>query len=316
MSCKFPAGRLDPGRDRLSADREDFVRTMPPLNPLRVFEVAARLGNFTRAANELNVTQSAVSRQIATLEDFVGTKLFQRESRGTVLTADGRQYFEEISPAFSKISAGTDMLVARHKTNTLRVAGYPTFAVKWLIPRLSRFNDVHRSIQVLLKTSIVPVNFDINPFDVAIQLRSPEEMNPEFSSLLFWDMIQPYCSPTLKTKCDLGSIEALKKAPRINSHYRRNDWDDWFAAMGHPGTANEGNEFPSSLLSYEAAMKGLGVVMGQTFLLSDDVQAGALVPLFEPVRRNLAYFVTWGKNTNYKTRNFVRWIQKEIENPT
>lgn len=290
------------------------MRTIPPLNPLHVFEVAARLGNFTRAANELRVTQSAVSRQIATLEDYLGTKLFQRESKGIVLTPDGRAFYEEIGPAFGKISAATDSLIAKYKTNTLRVAGYPTFAVKWLIPRLSRFSVANRAINVRLKTSILPVNFDISPFDVAIQLRSPGEMDPEYSSLLFWDIIQPYCSPSFLDNHKIETIDDLRNVRRLNSHYRRSDWQDWLAAMGCHNMPDEGDEFPSSLLTYEAAVEGLGVVIGQSILLADDVKANALVPLFKPVRRDLAYYVIWNKNANYKDRSFVRWIKEELEN--
>lgn len=288
------------------------MRTIPPLNPLHVFEVAARMGSFTKAANELGVTQSAVSRQIATLEDYLGTKLFQRQSKWISLTPDGEEYYQEIGIAFGKIARSTDILLARHKSNSIRVAGYPTFAAKWLIPRISRFRDVHRNIQVKLKTSILPVNFDISPFDVAIQLRAIDEMDPQYSSLLFHDVIQPYCSPKFLEKHRLETIEDLRNVKRLTSHYRRSDWRDWFAANGRDDIPDDGDEFPSSLLTYQAAIEGLGVAIGQTFLMRDEVANGSLVPVFTPARRSMAHFVIWNKTANSKTRKFVAWLQSEI----
>ncbi len=288
------------------------MRTIPPLNPLHVFEVAARMGSFTKAANELGVTQSAVSRQIATLEDYLGTKLFQRQSKWITLTQDGEDYYREIGEAFSKIAKSTDVLLSRYKTNSVRVAGYPTFAAKWLIPRISRFHDTHRNIQVKLKTSILPVNFDISPYDVAIQLRPIDEMDPQYSSLLFEDVIQPYCSPKLLERHRLETLEDLRHVKKLTSHYRSSDWRDWLAANGCEDMSSEGDEYPSSLLTYQAAVEGLGVAIGQSFLMREEVANGSLVPIFSPSKRNMAHFVIWNKTANSKTRKFVAWLQSEI----
>ncbi|WP_142846182.1 LysR family transcriptional regulator [Telmatospirillum sp. J64-1] len=288
------------------------MRTIPPLNPLHVFETSARLGNFTKAAEELGVTQSAVSRQIATLEESLGMKLFKREHKGIALTVDGQAYFREISPAFARIASATDSLIARRKTNAIRVAAYPTFSAKWLIPRLARFNATHQNIQVKLKTSILPVNFDISPFDVAIQLRPVEEMDPEFSALLFWDVIQPYCSPAFLDRHRLERPDDLFSVPLLASYYRRSDWQDWMAGVGLGDRRLESNEFPSSLLTYKAAAEGLGAAIGQPFLMEDEIASGTLVPIFTPVQRNLAHFIMWNRYANARVRNFVRWVREEV----
>lgn len=291
---------------------ERDLRTIPPLNPLHVFEVAARLGNFTKAAKELNVTQSAVSRQISTLEDYLGAKLFLRENKSTTLTDDGITYYNEIGPAFGVIARATDGLLAQYKSNTVRVACYPTFASKWLIPRLVGFKESHGDIEVKLETKIMTVNHLSNPHDVAIQLCEPGDVDPQYSSLLFPDVIQPFCSPSFLTRHKLTSIEDLLKVKRLASRYRRRDWQDWFEAMGMPEVPDDGDEFLSSLLTYKASSEGLGIAICQDFLVTDEVRAGLLVPVFSPVTRHLAHYVIWNKNANFRARTFVKWLQEEV----
>ena len=288
---------------------------MPPLNPLHVFEAAARLSSFTRAADELGVTQSAVSRQVSRLEDYLGTRLFERRNRGIALTPEGRAYLDEIGPAFQRIARATATLRARHETNVVRVACYPTFSAKWLISRLSRFSTLHPNVQVRLRTSIRPVDFNTGAFDVAIQLRPVADVDPKHSSLLIPDIIQPYCSRGFLSRHRLESPRDLLAVPLIASRYRRTDWRDWFTAMGlHDDPSNVG-EFPGSLLSYKAAAEGLGAVIGQPFMMADDVASGMLVPLFSPVQREFANFVMWNSYAGARVRNFVRWIEDEIRAP-
>lgn len=294
---------------------EDRPSAMPPLNPLHVFEAAARLLSFTRAADELGITQSAVSRQVARLEDYLGTRLFERQNRGIALTAEGRIYFDEIGPVFQRVARATAALRARHDTNVVRVACYPTFSAKWLIPRLSRFSAMHPNVQVKLRTSIRPVDFGTGAFDVAIQLRPVADVDPRHSSLLIPDTIQPYCSPEFLEKHRLKSPRDLLAVPLIASRYRRTDWRDWFTAMKlHVGLSNI-EEYPGSLLSYKAAAEGLGAVIGQPFMMADEVASGMLVPLFSPMQRDLANFVMWHSYANARVRNFVRWIEDEVRRP-
>ncbi|MCK9553596.1 LysR substrate-binding domain-containing protein [Aquamicrobium sp.] len=288
------------------------MRPIPPLNPLHVFEVAARLGNFTKAAKELRVTQSAVSRQISTLEDYLGAKLFHRENKGTILTEDGSAYYSEIGPAFGVIARATDGILAQYKSNIVRVSCYPTFASKWLIPRLAGFNEKHRNIEVKLETKVISIRQHSNPYDVAVNLCGPEDVDPQYSSLLFEDVIQPFCSPSFLARHKMNSIEDLLSVKRLTSHYRRRDWQDWFEAKGLIDMPDEGDVFLSSLLTYKAASEGLGIAICQHFLVTDEMRAGLLVPVFSPVTRNLAHFVVWNKNANYRARTFVKWLQDEI----
>lgn len=291
-----------------------MTRTIPPLNPLHVFEVVARTGNFTKAARELRVTQSAVSRQIATLEAYLGLKLFVREHQGISLTAIGKAYWSEITPAFATISSATEQLKLEQSREALRIDVYPTFAVKWLIPRLPEFNRQHPNIEIKLTTGIRPVNFAASTLDLAIQLVRPSELTDEYK-VMFNDVIQPFCSPSYAAEHRLETLSDLRSAHMLHSHYRRGDWLDWLQSQGHADLWAAGIEFPSSILSYKAAAEGMGVVIGQLLLVEEDVAARSLVPLFTPVERDLAYCVMWEKNTepNLKGRTFIKWLMREVE---
>ena len=295
--------------------RLNLVQIFPPLNPLRVFEVAARLESFTAAAAELGVTQSAVSRQIATLEGSLSTQLFVRERHGVMLTKEGRLYRDGISPAFAMISAASAALT-NPRAEPLRLRIYTTFAAKWLIKRLPKFQKAHPNINVQLSASVANVNFARDDIDLAIQFGRGDWRGVE-KKLLIRDVIQPVCSPRLlRRHPELRSIQGLRRQHLLHSHYRRKDWTDWLAAANQPDLLAEGTLYPNSMLAYEAAIEGLGIAMGQMFLLKDDIAAGTLVPLFDrPLTRQLAYFALWrrGAVQNRKAAGFLRWLIQEID---
>ena len=290
------------------------VKTIPPLNPLRVFEVAARLESFTAAAVELGVTQSAVSRQIATLEAALDTQLFVRERHGVMLTKEGRAYGEAIAPAFTIIRTASAALKAP-KSEPLRLRIYTTFAAKWLIKRLPKFQERHPKINVRLDASVENVNFSRDNVDLAIQFGRGDWRGVE-KRLLIPDVIQPVCSPKFRRKHpELRSLDALRGRHLLHSHYRRKDWTDWLTSVERPDLLSEGTLYPNSMLAYEAAIEGIGVAMGQTFLLKDDIAAGTLVPLFDrPLTRPLGYFAIWRKGAvqNRKVTSFLKWLTQEI----
>jgi LysR family glycine cleavage system transcriptional activator len=291
------------------------MQIIPPLNPLRVFEVAARLESFTAAAAELGVTQSAVSRQIATLEGSLRTQLFSRERHGVLLTKQGRIYRDGISPAFAMISAASSALT-NPQAEPLRLRIYTTFAAKWLIKRLPKFQKTHPAINVQLSASVDNVNFAHDDIDLAIQFGRGDWRSAE-KRLLIRDVIQPVCSPRLlRRHPELQSIQGLRRQHLLHSHYRRKDWADWLAAADRADLLAAGTLYPNSMLAYEAAMEGLGVAMGQMFLLRDDIAAGALVPLFDrPLTRPLAYYALWRKGAvqNRKAAKFLKWLMQEID---
>ena len=287
-----------------------MVRRIPPLNPLHVFEVASRLGNFTKAADELNVTQSAVSRQIATLEGYLGVRLFRRERKGIVLTPEGARYGQEVTKSFERISAATLSILGDKNVRPLGVRVYNTFASKWLIPRLQRLYDANPDVLVRIETNTAPVDFNQDNVDVAVQFGDGTWPNLEVR-LLFSDVIQPVCSPGLKAK--IGDIADLGRVRLLHARYRRVDWHDWLASCGNDVQTGASMEFSSSLQTYQAAIEGLGVAMGQIRLLDSDVVSGALLPLFRPLERTSGYYLVWPKARplSQKGRRFVSWLVKE-----
>jgi LysR family glycine cleavage system transcriptional activator len=290
-------------------------RRMPPLNPLHVFEVSARLGGFSRAAADLNVTQSAVSRQIAVLESYLGVRLFHRERNGAKLTEAGIRFAGEIAEPFARIAAAAGRLTDRKPTEPLQIRAYATFATKWLIPRLPKFHERYPRALIRVSNVVKPIDFSRETVELAIQLGEGYWPGTK-SILLFKDVIQPVCSPALLKRGKLNTIEDLNRHTLLHSYYRRQDWPDWLAAVGHADLPDDrGMMFDSSVQTYQAAVEGLGVAIGQRALLSHELESGQLVPLFDrPVERPLGYHLVWptDRPESQKLETFKEWLLKEI----
>ena len=279
---------------------------IPPLNPLRVFEVVARLQNLTLAAQELHVSQSAVSRQLATLESYLGVELFRREHRGVTLTRAGAAYAKRVAPAFAEIAAATDGLLQNMSHKVLRVRTYTTFTAKWLIPRLEDFHARHPNIEVIVSNGVSEVDFDRDAADVAIQFglggwpRVKEDV-------LFTDEIEPVCSPEYldKNMSRHGKLEDLLKGRLLVSKYRKTDWTDWLEANGLSAAAahSERMGFSTSILTWQAALDGLGIAIGQSALLQTEFNKGLLVrPFRRPLQRSMSYYLLRPQEQRFSRR--------------
>lgn len=293
-------------------------RRIPPLNPLRVFEVVARTQNLTTAAQELHVTQSAVSRQIGVLETYLGVELFRRERHGVALTRAGRAYAEQVVPAFESIAAATDKLLKGTRQGALRVRTYTTFAAKWLIPRLPEFARLHPDIEVRIANAVPDVDFDRDPVDVAIQFGDGRWPRVQ-ADLLIPDEIEPVCSPgfTAVHKRKAGYPKPLLQQRLLVSHYRRDDWDDWLRSTGMAAQAREAERmsFGSSVLTWQAALDGLGIAIGQRALLAAELQSGQLVaPFGQPLRREKGHYLVRPKvqRESRKVAVFREWLLQAV----
>ena len=291
-----------------------MTRRIPPLNPLRVFEVVARTQNLTTAAQELHVTQSAVSRQIAVLETYLGVELFRRERHGVALTRVGQSYAEHVIPAFEAIAGATDRLVKSTSQGALRVRTYTTFAAKWLIPRLPEFKLRHPSIDVKITNAVLDVDFDRDLVDVAIQYgdgRWPHLV----ADLLFKDEIEPVCSPRYLEQHPTAkrNPQVLLRQRLLVSHYRRPDWDDWLNATGlaEQAAGAERMTFSSSVLTWQAALDGLGMAIGQKGLLLHELECGQLIrPFLKPLRRDQGHYLVRPQlqRDSRKVSDFRDWL--------
>ncbi|ALP68568.1 hypothetical protein AN416_38270 (plasmid) [Paraburkholderia caribensis] len=289
------------------------------MNPLHVFATVARSGSLTNAAAELCVTQSAVSRQITTLENYLGVELLERGPRGVALTNVGAAYFKSIGPAFSAIESATEKIVGRLEGEPLRLSVYATFAAKWLMHRLHRFEAKYPAIPVELSTTVAKINFNEIQVDAAIQF-GDDSWKGISCERLFDDVIEPVCSPKLLRRgTGLITIDDLAHHRLLQSKYRREDWFDWLRAVGRSDleelVSRQRGGFQNSLLAYQAAIEGLGVVIGQTKLLANDLAAGTLVrPFDRPVTRDLAYYLLIPENRRHSrdVNAFRSWLLTEI----
>jgi LysR family glycine cleavage system transcriptional activator len=291
-----------------------MARRIPPLNPLHVFEVVSRTGNLTIAAQELHVTQSAVSRQIAVLEGYLGVELFRRERQGVTLTRIGRQYADQIVPAFDAIAGATEKMLTDTTKGALRVRTYTAFAAKWLIPRLPEFHRAHPQIDVQITTAVPPVDFDRDTVDLAIQLGDGRWPRVQVDRL-FADEFEPVCSPhyLAENSKDSKHPEALLRKRLLISQYRRTDWDEWLAETGLTAEAQgvEAMTFSSSVLTWQAAIDGLGIAIGQTAMLMKEFNAGQLVrPFARPVRSGRAFWLVRPavQRDSQKVSIFRNWL--------
>ena len=250
---------------------------LPPLNSLRAFESAARHLSFTEAALELHITQSAVSHHVKALQTWLGFDLFERRGGRLRLTVRGRTYAQGLGLGLSRIVQATQEVVATGDYQILNVRGYTTFFVRWMIPRLSKFQRLHPDIKLRLTTDVEAVDFTRDVADVAI-VYGDGPWEGCRSDLLFGDALTPVVSPgiakKLKKRC---SADDLLRLPLLHSR-RPNQWEDWCAAVGVRRPPAEGDShFEDVSIVYQCALEGLGVALGHLKYVQRDLDDGRLV---------------------------------------
>ncbi|WP_043237470.1 LysR substrate-binding domain-containing protein [Stutzerimonas azotifigens] len=289
---------------------------VPPLNALRVFEAVARLRSFSKAADELHVSQSAVSRQISLLESYLDVQFFHRDRAGIRLTELGQQYFDGVQPAFNQIIEATRGLTEKLEDEPLRIRVYSTFAARWLMHRLPKLQKAHPDLRIRIMTAVAPVDFASERVDGSIQLGKGdwEGLRCDF---LFGDELRPVCKPRLVSGMPFGrKPEDVLKYPLIHSHYRKQDWQDWFASAGiEYSIEKEPFMLPSSLLAYQAAQDGLGIAIAQTRMVEQELRSGTLIYFCEHTfARDLGYYLVSQPNSPFepKIARFRDWLMEEI----
>ncbi|WP_179405420.1 transcriptional regulator GcvA [Burkholderia guangdongensis] len=256
-------------------------RLLPPFSALRAFEAAARHESFSAAGDELHVTHGAISRQIAAFEAWLGKPVFLRIGKRVKLTDDGRQYLDSVRAAFDSIALATERLRRAGTARVLRINALPTFAMKWLLPRLSRFQLEVPSVELKLSTSNAPLDA-LDDFDVAIH-RGPGPW-PHCASGHFLDeSMIPVCSPALLKRLPIASADDLSRHVLLHADTRPDAWRDWFDAAGTPMKNRKKQSFDHFYLALQAAVDGLGVALGPLPLIDDELASGRLVmPLAGP----------------------------------
>jgi LysR family glycine cleavage system transcriptional activator len=294
-----------------------MYRRLPPLNAIRAFESAARNASFTRAAQELSVTQGAVSRHVSALEGWLGVKLFARTQRGIALTTKGSAYFRSINSALDQLDHATRQVQRSPDEKLLRLKLPPTFAIRWLVPRLARFHALHRDIDVQITTSHDPPDFDREDIDAAIHSNLDPPSGAGFRHLL-GEVLQPVCSPGLLERGPpLAEPRDLVQHVLLCSLHRPHDWPAWLTAAGVASIdGNNGLKFENAALAYQAAIDELGVTIAQRALVADDLRAGRLVAPFSlSVRTSGAYYLAYPPQRPKSERliAFEDWLLTEAQ---
>jgi LysR family glycine cleavage system transcriptional activator len=258
---------------------------LPSLNGLRAFESAARHLSFTRAAAELNVTQTAISHQIRRLEEQLGIRLFLRRNRALLLTRDAESYLPSVRAAFEDLRRATERLRRPDREGLLTVSTTASLAAKWLVTRAASFQEAHPGIEVRITTSAHLVDFTREEVDMAVRYGRGNWLGLRAHWLMAEELF-PVCSPMLLNGANpLRRPEDLAQHTLLHATVSREDWQLWLTAAGLPVSlaSRRGLSFDQSFMAIQAAVDGHGVAMGRTRFVGADIAAGRLVVPFDVV---------------------------------
>lgn len=299
-------------------------RALLPLNALRAFDAAARHLSFKKAAEEISVTPAAISQQIRSLEEYLDTQLFIRDRHMLRLTKNAEQALDTLEEGFENFEKTVDILTQCSKDNDLRLSISPSFASKWLIPRLGRFHDQNEDIAVRVSASMDLINFKSSDFDLAVRYGRGNYPGLYVEELMK-EEIFPVCSPDLITGDNsIKTYDDLKNVTLIHDDSSLEDescpkWDMWLKAIGVtlPNNARRVH-FNTTQLSIEAALAGRGVALAKRTIAKGDLEEGKLIRLFDramPV--DFAYYIVCPENRRElpKVQAFINWLREEAKRP-
>lgn len=294
-------------------------RRIPPLDSLLCFDAAARHESYTRAARELALTQSAVSRRIAQLEGFLGVPLFRRTRHGVALTPAGAAYAKQMARRLAAMERDTLDAMARQGEGggAVSLAAVPTFATRWLLPRLPAFNALHPDIAVHIETRTRPFLFADTDFDAALFAATPAQVAGWAGTrahLLLHEDVAPVCSPALLPRGRQVSPLALSKMPLLQQSTRPDMWAAWFDAQGvQAPLARSGPRYELFSMTAVAAARGMGVAMVPVLLIHDELARGelALACTRTPQRERAYYLFTPEPDAGTPAlAAFARWLAR------
>jgi len=297
-------------------------KTLPPTNSLVVFEAAARHMNFTRAARELEVTQSAVSRQIQLLEDHLGIALFQRQSRGLVLTRDGERLHRAVAMGLEHIANVAADLRRTRGPRELTVATSVTFASYWLMARIATFRAAHPEIELRLYASSPIYDLAAEGIDIAVRYGSGEWPGVE-ATRLFGDEIWPVCAPRYLDgrKAPQTVADLLDETLLHLSKFDRNwvTWDTFLASYGVEGEPHRrGLTYDNYMVLIQSALRGEGIALCGRRLAEDFLAHGDLVrPIAETLKSDRGFYLLRPreKQMSHAARQFHDWLLEEARQP-
>ncbi len=292
-----------------------MIRQIPPFPAVRAFEAAARHLSFKRAAEELHVTQSAISHQVKSLEQYLGVALFRRKPQGVNLTDAGKTYLPQIGGALDRIVSASERLRADRLTGPLTVGMSSAFASRWMVPRMGGFRDAFPTVDIRIATFARPVDFSRDDVDVAIRVGLGDwpglEARRLASSVQF-----PVCSPKLSLgRTPLQNPADLRRHTLLHYDYGE-EWPRWLEAAGVSGVdGSRGPRFDDCNVMLQAAIDGQGVALSFSTLAARDLEAGRLVSLFDVKTMPIAWFYVVFPEASAdrpKVVAFIDWLLDEF----
>lgn len=292
-------------------------RRLPPLTWLRAFEASARHLSFTHAAEELNLTQAAISKQVKSLEHYLREPMFHRKPRSLVLTKIGAAYLPKVRDSFERLSAGTEEVFGHRRSETLTVRAVTGFSVNWLGPRLGKFHKQYPNKPLRIVSSVWNEEFDRESFDLDILYGTGSW--PGFKTdRLTWETLTPLCSPELlKGENAITKPEDLKDQNLLHVLGYEEGWAMWLKAAGVKDiNAGQGIQFDTSLVAFEMAATGDGIALGRESMCRPEIESGRLVKPFDlamPIDEAFYLISPEGGAEHPDTELFRQWILNEAE---
>lgn len=294
-------------------------RLIPDIVTLQAFECAARHGNFTRAAEELNLTQSAISRQISELEAQTGMLLFERIRRRVILSDAGRKFLPDVQ----RLLQQSEQLMVRAVTSgasstSLSIATLPTFGSRWLTPRLHKFMKLYPDTILNVGVRSHPFDFDEEPFDLAIHYGQPVWAHGS-CTFLCNEVIVPVASSNFVKTQQIDNLQQLLSMPLLHVATRPKLWSEWFEMQGISSeSAYRGCRFDQFSMIIEAAISGMGIALLPKYLIEGELASGKLTVLFDvPLQTEKSYFIARpeGRPDNQLVKAFQNWLLDQVGKP-
>lgn len=290
-------------------------RLLPNISALAAFEAVARLGSFTAAAQELDLTQGAVSRQIRLLEDQFGRRLFERDSRNVRLSTSGEIYAEAVRSALGQLRDAALGLMSNRHSGILNLAILPTFGTRWLMPLIPDFVARHPDITINFVTRIGRFDFARERLDAAIHHGQPDWPDAD-STLLMRETVIPVVSPEFRASRDIATPVDISRLPLLHMATRPGAWSEWLEEQGLNAPTGPGMQFEQFGTVAQACIAGLGVALLPQVLIAGELQRGELVPApGKPMQSRSAYYlvVPHDKRGHPPVASFRDWLLGQVE---
>ncbi|WP_171177048.1 LysR family transcriptional regulator [Ruegeria sp. HKCCD8929] len=288
-------------------------RFLPSIASLLALEAVDRLGSASAAAEELSLTQSAISRQLKVMEEQLGVALIQRTQMRLQLTPAAREYVETARTALHQLAQASLKLKANPTGGSLHLSILPAFGMHWLAPRLQDFARRHPEVTVNLSTRLQPFDFATEPFDAAIHFGQQDWTGVNYLRIMREDVL-PVCAPDLAPK-QANSPDWLLTAPLLHLDTRPDAWERWFAAQGMIATGLRGMLFDQFSTMIQATIHGLGVALLPSYLVAQDLQSGRLAPAWDGPSVSLGdYYLVWpkGQTESAPLMSFRDWLLRQV----